>query len=199
MCCRLSADRRSGQPRAGGGLAGRPFATNVVRGPARAEDRLRAVMHLDPGDWDRPLIPTTAATYTPMTINQEQAVSQRVLGTIGDAVLARLARLSDEARLVARAGAVVGRCFSPDVIAGMVDRPLGDAGEMHARRIGYLRQVHRAEFSGADQRDGDRPDRQLPNSIEVDDVPHIKVRTRVVLVGEQGVNDKRGPVAIRAL
>ncbi len=46
--------------------------------------------------------------------------------TIGDAVLARVARLSDEARLVARAGAVVGRCFSPDVIAGMVDRPLGE-------------------------------------------------------------------------
>ena len=46
--------------------------------------------------------------------------------TIGDAVLARLARLSDDARLVARAGAVVGRCFSPDVIAGMVDRPLAE-------------------------------------------------------------------------
>jgi len=46
--------------------------------------------------------------------------------TIGDAVLARLARLSDEARLVARAGAVVGRCFSPDVIAGMVGRSLAE-------------------------------------------------------------------------
>ena len=46
--------------------------------------------------------------------------------TIGDAVLARLARLSDDARLVARAGAVVGRCFSPEVLAGMVDRPLAD-------------------------------------------------------------------------
>ena len=46
--------------------------------------------------------------------------------TIGDAVLARMARLSDDARLVARAGAVMGRCFSPDVIAGMVDRPLVD-------------------------------------------------------------------------
>jgi DNA-binding CsgD family transcriptional regulator/tetratricopeptide (TPR) repeat protein len=28
--------------------------------------------------------------------------------------------------MVARAGAVVGRCFSPDVIAGMVDRPLSE-------------------------------------------------------------------------
>jgi DNA-binding CsgD family transcriptional regulator len=44
--------------------------------------------------------------------------------TIGDAVLARLARLSPDARILAQAGAVVGRCFSPDVIAGMVDRPL---------------------------------------------------------------------------
>jgi DNA-binding CsgD family transcriptional regulator len=46
--------------------------------------------------------------------------------TIGDAVLARLDRLSTEARLVARAGAVVGRCFSPDVISGMVGRPIGE-------------------------------------------------------------------------
>jgi len=46
--------------------------------------------------------------------------------TIGDAVLARLARLSDDARMVARAGAVLGRCFSPDVISGMVDRPLDE-------------------------------------------------------------------------
>ena len=46
--------------------------------------------------------------------------------TIGDAVLARLSRLSEDARTVARAGAVVGRCFSPDVLAGMVDRPLGE-------------------------------------------------------------------------
>jgi DNA-binding CsgD family transcriptional regulator len=50
----------------------------------------------------------------------------QVPDTIGDAVLARLSRLSDEARLVARAGAVLGRCFSPDVIAGMVDRPLAE-------------------------------------------------------------------------
>jgi DNA-binding CsgD family transcriptional regulator/tetratricopeptide (TPR) repeat protein len=46
--------------------------------------------------------------------------------TIGDAVLARLARLSPDARSVARAGAVIGRCFSPDVLAGLVDRPLAE-------------------------------------------------------------------------
>jgi DNA-binding CsgD family transcriptional regulator/tetratricopeptide (TPR) repeat protein len=44
--------------------------------------------------------------------------------TIGDAVLARLSRLSEDAQLVARAGAVIGRCFSPDVLAGIMDRPL---------------------------------------------------------------------------
>jgi DNA-binding CsgD family transcriptional regulator len=42
--------------------------------------------------------------------------------TIGDAVLARLARLSADARLVARGGAVIGRCFTPDVLAGVVGR-----------------------------------------------------------------------------
>ena len=46
--------------------------------------------------------------------------------TIGDAVLARLGRLSEDARAIARAGAVVGRCFSPDVLAGIVERPLSD-------------------------------------------------------------------------
>jgi DNA-binding CsgD family transcriptional regulator len=46
--------------------------------------------------------------------------------TIGDAVLARLGRLSKDAVYVARAGAVVGRCFSPDVLAGIVDQPLSE-------------------------------------------------------------------------
>ena len=61
----------------------------------------------------------------------ERADGRRILeahvpDTIGDAVLARVSRLSADARLVARAGAVVGRCFTPDVIAGMVDRPLAE-------------------------------------------------------------------------
>ena len=46
--------------------------------------------------------------------------------TIGDAVLARISRLSEDARLVVRAGSVVGRCFSPDVLAGVVGRPLAE-------------------------------------------------------------------------
>jgi DNA-binding CsgD family transcriptional regulator len=48
----------------------------------------------------------------------------QVPDTIGDAVLARLSRLSDDARLVARAGAVIGRCFTPDALAGVAGRPL---------------------------------------------------------------------------
>lgn len=50
----------------------------------------------------------------------------QVPDTIGDAVLARLGRLSEDARTLARAGAVIGRCFTPDVIAGIMDRPLGE-------------------------------------------------------------------------
>jgi DNA-binding CsgD family transcriptional regulator len=46
--------------------------------------------------------------------------------TIGDAVLARVQRLSEDARSVVLAGAVVGRCFTPDVLAGIIDRPLSE-------------------------------------------------------------------------
>jgi len=43
--------------------------------------------------------------------------------TIEDAVISRLAHRSPEAQAVARAGAVVGRCFVPDVLAGIMDVP----------------------------------------------------------------------------
>ena len=46
--------------------------------------------------------------------------------TIEDAILARLAQLTPEAREVARAGAVIGRCFIPSVLAGIMDRQLVD-------------------------------------------------------------------------
>ena len=46
-----------------------------------------------------------------------------VPGTIEDAVLARFERLSPEARAVAQAGAVIGRCFVPEVLAGIMDLP----------------------------------------------------------------------------
>jgi ATP/maltotriose-dependent transcriptional regulator MalT len=44
--------------------------------------------------------------------------------TIGDAVLARMGRLSEDARYVVRAGAVIGRCFSPEVLAGVAGKRL---------------------------------------------------------------------------
>ena len=43
--------------------------------------------------------------------------------TIEDAIIARIATLSPEAQATARAGAVIGRCFVPDVLAGIMDVP----------------------------------------------------------------------------
>jgi DNA-binding CsgD family transcriptional regulator len=44
--------------------------------------------------------------------------------TIEDAIRARAARRSSDAQAVARAGAVIGRCFDPDVLARVMDRPV---------------------------------------------------------------------------
>jgi len=52
--------------------------------------------------------------------------SAHVPDTIEDAVLARYARLSEHAKSVARAAAVIGRCFIPEVVAGCLDRPLDE-------------------------------------------------------------------------
>lgn len=49
-----------------------------------------------------------------------------VPSTIEDAILARASRLSEDAQAVARAGAVMGRCFVPEVLAGILDRQLGE-------------------------------------------------------------------------
>ena len=49
-----------------------------------------------------------------------------VPSTIEDAILARFGRLSPDTRAVARAGAVFGRCFVPEVLAGIMDRPVAD-------------------------------------------------------------------------
>ena len=43
--------------------------------------------------------------------------------TIEDAVIARIATLTPEAQATARAGAVIGRCFVPEVLAGIMDVP----------------------------------------------------------------------------
>ncbi|MEO5704475.1 MAG: LuxR C-terminal-related transcriptional regulator, partial [Candidatus Limnocylindrales bacterium] len=49
--------------------------------------------------------------------------------TIEDAILAHAGQLSEDARAVSRAGAVLGRCFSPDVVAGIMDRAVADLDE----------------------------------------------------------------------
>lgn len=46
-----------------------------------------------------------------------------VPNTIEDAVMSRLGHRSPEAQQVARAGAIIGRCFVPDVLAGIMDMP----------------------------------------------------------------------------
>ncbi|HEY4189335.1 MAG TPA: BREX system ATP-binding domain-containing protein, partial [Candidatus Limnocylindrales bacterium] len=46
--------------------------------------------------------------------------------TIEDAILARVSRLSPDAQAVARGGAVIGRCFAPRVLAGVMDRQVTD-------------------------------------------------------------------------
>jgi DNA-binding CsgD family transcriptional regulator len=49
-----------------------------------------------------------------------------VPSTIEDAILARASRLSPVAQGVARAGAVMGRCFVPEVLAGILNLQLAD-------------------------------------------------------------------------
>jgi len=44
--------------------------------------------------------------------------------TLGDAVLQRIGRLSPGAQQAARSGAVIGRCFVPAVLAGIMDVPV---------------------------------------------------------------------------
>ena len=46
--------------------------------------------------------------------------------TIEDAVRARAARRSADAQAVAHAGAVIGRCFLPQILADVMDRPVAD-------------------------------------------------------------------------
>ncbi|MDO8485352.1 MAG: AAA family ATPase, partial [Candidatus Limnocylindrales bacterium] len=57
-----------------------------------------------------------------------------VPATIEDAVLARFEQLSPEGRAVAQAGAVIGRCFVPEVLAGIMDLP-ADALEAPLREL----------------------------------------------------------------
>ena len=49
---------------------------NAVAAVRNAEDTLRALMHLDPSEWDRPIIPTDPVRYSPFSVNVEEAVTR---------------------------------------------------------------------------------------------------------------------------
>jgi outer membrane protein TolC len=49
---------------------------NAVAAVRNAEDSLRALLHLDPGDWNRPIIPDDRVGYTPIDIDAQQAVAR---------------------------------------------------------------------------------------------------------------------------
>ena len=49
---------------------------NAVAAVRNAEDNLRALMHLDPSEWDRPIIPTDPVRYTPLSVNVQEAVDR---------------------------------------------------------------------------------------------------------------------------
>ena len=58
-----------------------------------------------------------------------EILGAHVPDSIEDAILAHAGRLSEDARAVARAGAVLGRRFVPEVLAGIMDRPIADLDE----------------------------------------------------------------------
>jgi outer membrane protein len=49
---------------------------NAVAGVRNAEDALRQLLHLDPADWDRPLLPDDKVGYTPMAVSMADAVAR---------------------------------------------------------------------------------------------------------------------------
>jgi outer membrane protein len=48
----------------------------AVAGVRNAEDNLRALMHLDLAEWDRPIIPVDPVGYSPMTVDMNAAVAR---------------------------------------------------------------------------------------------------------------------------
>jgi DNA-binding CsgD family transcriptional regulator len=81
-----------------------------------------------------------AAVGTAAVISGRAIQRAAVPDTIEDTVLARAGRLSPEAQTVARAGAVMGRCFAPSALAGLIDRTPGDLEDPLAElvRHGFL-------------------------------------------------------------
>jgi DNA-binding CsgD family transcriptional regulator len=67
-----------------------------------------------------------AARATNETVDAAAIRAADVPDTIEDAIRARTARRSKEAQAVARAGAVMGRCFEPSVLARVMDVPVDE-------------------------------------------------------------------------
>ena len=57
--------------------------------------------------------------------------------SIEDAIRTRAGRRSADAQAVAQAGAVIGRCFDPTVLAGVMDRPLVDLEDALAELVDH--------------------------------------------------------------
>ena len=52
------------------------FLIIAVASVRDAEDRLRALLNLDPAEWNRPIIPTDSVAYRPMTVDVDAAVAR---------------------------------------------------------------------------------------------------------------------------
>ena len=49
---------------------------NAEAAVRNAEDNLRTLLHLDPADWDRPILPTDTVGYMPFSVNVQEAVNR---------------------------------------------------------------------------------------------------------------------------
>jgi DNA-binding CsgD family transcriptional regulator/tetratricopeptide (TPR) repeat protein len=93
---------------------GMPAGTDVARAVYERSDGLP--LHIEE------LI--AAARANSETIDAAAIRAADVPDTIEDAIRARAAGRSKDAQLAAQAGAVMGRCFEPSVLAGVMDRPV---------------------------------------------------------------------------
>lgn len=93
---------------------GLPASTELVRAVQQRSDGLP--LHIEE------LIAAARASDRPIDAASIRAAD--VPDTIEDAIRARTAHRSTEAQAVARAAAIMGRCFNPTVLAGVMDLPV---------------------------------------------------------------------------
>jgi DNA-binding CsgD family transcriptional regulator len=117
-----------------------------------------------------------------VTEDGESIWDASVPDTIEDAVLARMQHLSEDAREVARAGAVMGRCFAPDVLAGIMNRPIA---ELDAPIEELVRSAILYPFDFVDQGYYDFRHQLLRDAL-YDTVPAAELRRLHARAGEFG-------------